>query len=170
MTISSGGTVLAADLNSAFHGELSNLDSAAAGRRFGIPRRAHAYSPATRSNEENSIIFTPATDEEVVALIAWARAASGNGEVQAKLSVFGSDLGGANVTVFLLDEEPSVNASYSSAAAATDYSASILYDSVTDEKVFLSRGVTYKLQLTVVSGTPAQAAALLRTRAAPRRA
>jgi len=164
MTISAGQAILKADLDSSFH-VVDGYGDVAAARKFTVQRNLFVDAPAAAPAGELTLLFTPNDNEEFRALILDASVALGASEdLKVTLSVFGSSVAENAVALFLLDETPEVT------LTTGQTRNSRLDDSDDDDRLFLLAGVTYRLQLEVVQGTPLQVTAILKTRTRPRRA
>lgn len=159
MTISAGQAITKADLDTALQ-TVDGLSAVSLARRPPIQRQIAYESPASSSPEDLSLLFTPMTDEEFRGLF-WQM--GGTGTITATLTVVGSELSESTVGIFLLDE-PITKTS------TGPFPGEVRVSLNDEDRIYLLKGVTYKLTFTVDSGTPTYLRGYLCTRATVRRA
>lgn len=147
MTIATGQTITASDLNAEEGEQRAALTSRAADRKrsFAINRHISGMDNSDAKALEATLTFTPDDDYELRLLLV-AIPAAGTDDPTLTLALTAAD----GDDDYVLEHTLTVTANAKSASDVVERQS---YDDVTDTRVMLHKGVRYKLALTSDSAT-----------------
>lgn len=155
MTIATGQTITASDLNTRQGANRAGLTAAAANRKRTLVVNKHVESMTSAAAKalEATVTFTPDDDYELRALGIVARKVNAGGGITLTLALTAAD----GDDDYVLEHTLTLTASVSGSGA--EDVARTAYDDTAGTRVMLHKGVRYKLALTSDSATSVDQAA-----------